>query len=118
MSQELVFGFLSHLENWDVSGVDTYLGRRALTIKGETYDIDYASKLRVYEFVMTVDAETGILLDFEGYDQDGNVTQYLRTESIAVDEDMSALDGKIKSGVASVKANYADASRGNATVIN
>ena len=92
-AQSLAFGFLGELDRWDVTGTDACAGRSCLVLEGTSRD-DYGGKLGVEHFRMLVDDRTGILLDFEGYDQNGEVTEYLHTEEIRIDaeETAAALD--------------------------
>ena len=83
--QDLVFGFLTNQDSWDITGVETYAGRRAVVLEGRTADAYYGEKLNVANFVMKVDLSTGILLDFKGYSSDGTLSQSLTTVSIQID---------------------------------
>ena len=83
--QDLVFGFLTDQDSWDITGVETYAGRRAVVLEGRTADAYYGEKLNVANFVMKVDLSTGILLDFKGYSSDGTLSQSLTTVSIQID---------------------------------
>ena len=44
-----------------------FLGRQAVVISGTVTDPDYAKKISSDSFEMTVDMETGVLLDFKGF---------------------------------------------------
>ena len=83
--QDLVFGFLTDQSSWEITGVETYAGRRAVVLEGRTADAYYGEKLNVVNFVMKVDLGTGILLDFKGYASDGTLSQSLTTVSIQID---------------------------------
>lgn len=84
--QELVFSFLSRKDLWDFDGVIEYLNRSCLVITGitETY---YQEKLDVTSFKLFVDIKTGILLFYEGYSKDGDVSEFLRTLEINIDNE-------------------------------
>ena len=83
--QDLVFGFLTDQDSWDITGVETCAGRRAVVLEGRTADAYYGEKMNVANFVMKVDLSTGILLDFKGYASDGTLSQSLTTVSIQID---------------------------------
>ena len=104
--QNLVFGFMSDTDFWNVSAVETYLGRQVIVVKGETADKNYADKLNVTAFVMKFDIKTGILLDFKGTSAEGQVSQYLTTKEIKVDEANEKLKSTINEKVLSVQTKY------------
>lgn len=83
--QEIAFGFLANEELWEISDKTDFLGRKCIIISGIT-EREYGEKLNVEKFVMTIDNETGILLNFEGYDTDGYLTNYSKTTDINFDE--------------------------------
>ena len=104
--QNLVFGFMSDTDFWNVSAVETYLGRQVIVVKGETSDKNYADKLNVTAFVMKFDIKTGILLDFKGTSAEGQVSQYLTTKEIKVDEANVNLKSNINEKILSVQSKY------------
>lgn len=83
--QNLVFGFMSDVEYWDITAVEQYSERQVFVVSGKTSDQDYAQKLQVYTFEMRFDLKTGILLDFKGFSSNGDVKQYLKTADFSVD---------------------------------
>ncbi len=76
--QEMIFGFLSDQSLWEIKGTDEYLGREVTVITGTTEE-NYGQKLNINTFMMYFDNKTGIMLLFEGYDADGNITNYSKT---------------------------------------
>lgn len=84
--QEMAFGFLSNESLWEIYEKIEFLGRECTVLKGTTGK-DYGSKLNVSRFVMVIDDESGIILNFEGYDSDDNLTQYSTTTSISFDKE-------------------------------
>ena len=76
--QEMIFGFLSNQDLWEIKGTDEYLGREVTFTTGTT-EPDYGSKLNIDNFIMYFDNKTGIMLLFEGYDAAGNLTEYSKT---------------------------------------
>lgn len=105
-SQDLIFGFLTDLDSWDITGVEEYLGRQVIVICGSTADVAYAEKLHCNTFEMRFDIESGILLDFEGYDSDGMLSQYLKTEEISIDVQDEALKTNIVNNVKKAVDSY------------
>lgn len=83
--QEFAFGFLNDFDLWDISGTTTYLNRDCVVIKGTT-ESSYGAKLGTNTFEFIVDAQTGILLKYEGYDSSGNISDYVTTTEFSLDE--------------------------------
>lgn len=81
--QSLGMALLTDMDNWDISGVEKYLGRQAVVIKGVVTDESYAQKISTDTFTLYVDMETGVLLDFKGYSESGELTQSITTKSIS-----------------------------------
>ncbi len=79
--QSLGMALLNDMDNWDISGVRQFLGRNAVVIHGSVTDSDYAQKISSSSFEMTVDMETGVLLEFKGF-SDGKLTQHIEMTSI------------------------------------
>lgn len=84
--QEIAFGFLSNESLWEISEKTEFLGRKCTILKGVTGK-DYGTKLNISRFVMIVDDKSGIVLSFEGYDSDDNLTQYSTTTSVSFDKE-------------------------------
>lgn len=104
--QNLVFGFMSDINSWNITGTEKYLNRQAIIVKGETINSDYAKKLKVNSFEMKFDQKTGILLDFKGYESDGTLTQYLTTTEIRVEKSNAGLSKSISNSISSLKSKY------------
>ena len=83
--QELTFGFLSDFSSWEITGHETYLDRDCYVVEGTSQEY-YNQKLDTYSFKMLVDAKTGILLNFEGYDANGDVSVWLKVSEISIDD--------------------------------
>lgn len=83
-SQELTFSFLGDFSLWDTSGKEKYLDRDCYIIEGKTQDY-YNEKLNISSFKFLVDSKTGILLKFEGYDSNGNLSKYMSVSEISID---------------------------------
>lgn len=79
--QSLGMALLPDMDNWEISGVRQHLGRQAVVISGTVTDPGYAKKISSDSFEMTVDMETGILLEFKGF-SDGELTQHIEMKNI------------------------------------
>lgn len=82
--QGMVFGYLGDHDLWKITDETTYLGRAAVIIEGTAGE--YGKKFNTSTFEMTVDKETGILLKHCGYDDDGNLSEYIETTKISFDQ--------------------------------
>lgn len=82
--QGLTFGYLSNQDMWEISGDTEYLGRDAVVIKGTAED--YGKKFNTATFEMIVDKETGILLELQGYDENGEPSSYIKTTEISFEQ--------------------------------
>ena len=82
--QTLVFGLLTNLNDWEVVATDTYLDRNVLVVEGAISDPIYSQKINSETFKLVVDAETGIVLEFIGYDDLGNETESIKTTDISI----------------------------------
>ena len=80
--QSLGMALLPGMDNWDISGVRQYLGRQAVVLSGTVTDPDYAQKISSDSFEMTVDMNTGVLLEFRGF-SGGELTQHIEMKSIS-----------------------------------
>lgn len=79
--QRLVFRYLSNMDLWELEGSESCLGRECAVIKGTADDED------VTDFTMYVDKETGVLLKFIGYNDKGELSQFLIVREIKFDND-------------------------------
>ena len=104
--QNLVFGFMSELDYWNITAIEEYLNRQVLVVTGETSDSDYAKKLQTHTFEMRFDLKTGILLDFKGFSSNGILQQYLTTTSFSVDESNDELQEFINNRITQFKSEY------------
>lgn len=79
--QSLGMALLPDMDNWDVSGVRQCLGRQAVVIRGTVTDPSYAEKISSDSFEMTVDMETGVLLELKGF-SGSELTQHIEMKNI------------------------------------
>lgn len=89
--QEMTYGFLLDESLWEITDETEYLKRNCYVIEGTTEE-DYGAKLNVDKFKFLVDAETGVLLYYIGYDADGNLSDYMYAEEISFDYDSQKID--------------------------
>jgi hypothetical protein len=89
LPQEMTFGLLSDFSLWDLCGSTTYLGRDCEVISG-TASEEYGSRLNTAEFELYVDRSTGIILKYEGFSSDGELSGYIYMQDISIDSDDSA----------------------------
>ena len=101
--QGLTFGYLSNQDMWEISGDTEYLGRDAVVIKGTAED--YGKKFNTATFEMIVDKETGILLELQGYDENGEPSSYIKTTDISFEQP------EVKTYSASKYSDYEDVVR-------
>lgn len=80
--QEMAFGLLSNEELWSISKKISFLNRKCTVIEGKT-EKEYGKKLNIQKFELTIDNESGIILDFKGYDQSGTLTSYICTKDVS-----------------------------------
>lgn len=75
---------------WELSSEEEIAGRSCWKVEGEV------SLEPVRGIAMWIDKETGCLLQYKGYDEDGKETEYLITDEISYDADVTPvkLDGK------------------------
>lgn len=88
MSQELTFGCLADESLWEISGEEKYLGYDCIVIDGTAAE-NYGNKLGMEKFKFLVEKNTGIVMNFEGYDSEGNITIYSTVKNISIDDEMS-----------------------------
>ena len=90
-AQGLTMGYLQDFKQWDIKGTAKYEDKECFCISG-TASKEYGAGHNVATFDFWVDAKTGVLLQYAGYDENGNIRDYIYTENIAFDN--SALDVK------------------------
>ncbi|WP_295218372.1 hypothetical protein [Ruminococcus sp.] len=84
--QEMAFGFLTEQSLWEIDGIENLNGRNCYHINGHTTE-DYGNKLNVETFEFLVDCNTGVLLQYIGYDCDGEISDYLYTEDVQFEDE-------------------------------
>lgn len=104
--QTLTFGLLTNQEDWEIIGTDTYIDRDAITIQGVVSDPVYSAKINSVTFTLTVDVETGIILEFVGYDADGNETESIKTTEISIIQDASVNRNNLTGFISEALENY------------
>lgn len=84
--QGMTFGYLKDFDTWEIKGTQAYLGRECAVLEGNA-NTAYGEKLATASFRFLVDTQTGIVLKFEGFDRNGNVSNYVTTTSFTVSEE-------------------------------
>lgn len=78
--QEITFSYLKDFDKWEIADDNIeYLGRNCIKITGDTTPY-ISSKHNAQTFTMLVDANTGILMNFEAINN-GTVTHYIHVKN-------------------------------------
>lgn len=85
-SEERILGYLNNFKNWEITGKDQINGRVCTEITGKLTGT-YGKNLHVQDFVFYVDEETGILMRYFGYDENGNLTDFVIAENMQFEDD-------------------------------
>lgn len=85
LPQEITMGFLQNQDLWEIEGVKEFSGLDCYVIHGKTSE-DYGAKLNVAEFEFLVDVNTGVLVRYEGFDENGNLSDFMYTENLKFDD--------------------------------
>lgn len=85
--QARLIGFLNQ-DNWNIEGSETILGRDCAIISGVSMDPYYSEKQNVVNFKFYIDKETGVLINYVGYDKDGNISQEIKTTRIDLETEV------------------------------
>ncbi|MGN0591784.1 MAG: hypothetical protein ACI4JQ_00890 [Ruminococcus sp.] len=88
--QERTLGYLANFDNWEITGTQEVQGRTCAVVQG-TADPEYGSRFGVETFEILVDQQTGVWMQFEGYDADGTVQAYVYTENVRFGADAEAV---------------------------
>lgn len=84
LPQEMTLGLLSDFTLWNVIGNEEYLGRKCVLISGVTTE-EYCKRLNTVRFEMYVDESTGIILKYEGFSDNGDLSTYIHMNEIKID---------------------------------
>lgn len=88
--REMCTGYLENFNNWEITETFELNGRYCAMING-TAEPEYGSRFGVETFNITIDCDTGVWLQFEGYDSDGTVQAYVYTENIRFDNEAESV---------------------------
>jgi len=83
--QDIAFGFLEDQDLWEIKGIVDNAGLRCYEICGKTTP-EYGAKLNVATFDFLVDTNTGVLVKYEGFDENGNLSDFIYTENLKFDD--------------------------------
>lgn len=84
LPQEMTFGLLSDFTLWSAFENVEYLGRTCVSISGVTTE-EYCKRLNTVNFEMYVDESTGIILKYEGFSDNGDLSTYIHMKDIKID---------------------------------
>ena len=87
-SQDLTFGLLGDFSLWDIADYEIIQGRNCVKVTGKA-DEYYGTKLNMQSFILKVDIQTGIVIKFESFDSNNNLSQYLYTKELNIDSGTS-----------------------------
>ena len=85
LPQVYAMGFLIAQDKWEICGAYDN-GRKNILLRGEM-DGGYAEKLHTYSFIISIDAETGVLTGMICYDENGNISRYIYTKDLKFDSE-------------------------------
>ena len=78
----MTFGYLANQNLWSINGTKVIDDKLCYHISG-TAEEDYGSKFNVSTFELMVDVNTGVLIQYIGYDDNGEISDYIYTENIS-----------------------------------
>ena len=79
--QEISIGYLENFDNWEIIDTKEVQGRTCAIVQGIA-DPSYGDRFGVSTFEILVDQETGVWMQFEGYAEDGTISDYIYTENM------------------------------------
>lgn len=91
LPQEITIGFLKDQDLWEIEGIKEFSGLDCYVIHGKTSE-DYGAKLNVAEFEFLVDVNTGVLVRYEGFDENGNLSDFMYTENLKFDDTAESVE--------------------------
>lgn len=86
--QDIAMGFLTDTTQWNITGNENIAGINTVVIKG-TLDSNYSQRYEAQNFTLNVDPNTGILLQMEVTNSNGEITQLVKTFSIKINENLN-----------------------------
>ncbi|MCD7729907.1 MAG: hypothetical protein LUI05_00205 [Oscillospiraceae bacterium] len=101
--QEMAFGFLLDFDLWEIDGSESYEGRDCVVLSGET-NADYGKKIGDERFAFYVDKQTGTLLEYVGYNANGEISDYMGSSNIRFDDSDFNIDEKVNEITSKVSA--------------
>ena len=101
MPQEMTFGYLTDYDHWTIDGEEQLLGTDCIKLSGFLTG-SYSDKLGITDFEMWVQKETGILIKYFGYDEDGQLVDSLITNDFVLNGDVD-LDYDVQQEIAGLE---------------
>ncbi len=85
MPQEMSAGLLTSLADWEIVEIAEFEGRNCAFVEGKGGD--YGERLGIFTYELVVDTETGIWMQFEGWDDAGTLQSYIYTDNMKFGKD-------------------------------
>ncbi|MEW9673903.1 sigma-E factor regulatory protein RseB domain-containing protein [Ammoniphilus sp. 3BR4] len=85
--QDVAMGVMEDTSKWSITGSETLLGRTAKIVEGEL-PASYQQKHGATSFKAWVDSQTGVLLKFQEYDENGKVMENMEVTEIEFDSQL------------------------------
>ncbi|MEG1411060.1 MAG: hypothetical protein RSB77_05960 [Bacilli bacterium] len=79
----IAMGFMGDFNNWNISGYDTLLNRKCVVIDGK-FSGNYKTKMKAQNFKLYIDAETGVLIKLNTFDNAKNIVESLKTTDLNI----------------------------------
>ena len=89
--QEYAFGYLLDQSLWEISEITDYQGRTSYVINGNTTP-EYGAQMKVATFEFIVDANTGVLMRYDGYNENGELCDFMHTDNIKFEEESEPVE--------------------------
>ena len=86
-----VLDLIDNSENWEISGTETYLGRKCTTISGEISG-EFGVKNNTRSYWLCVDNKTGVVLKYFASGLSGEYQHVMLMRNIAFDDDVEVRD--------------------------
>lgn len=106
--EERILGFLYDFDNWEITGEKQATGGRMCSVVKGHLTGDYSRKLNVVDFTFLVDQETGILLEYLGYDAAGKLSEFVMTENLKFGGDADIVQSFDATGLKKTEGSLSD----------
>ena len=86
-----VLNLIDTSDCWEISGTETYLGRKCTTISGEIYG-EFGANNNIRSYCLCVDNKTGVVLKYFASGLSGEYQHFMLMRNIAFDDDVEVRD--------------------------